>query len=50
METLSITEVCRRERIDEWSNMVEPLFSKAVWEAMKAASAAQRAATGTGPE
>ncbi len=38
------------DHIDEWSHIVEPPFSKAVWDAIVAASAAQRVGTGSAPE
>lgn len=38
------------DHIDDWSGIVEPPFSKAVYEAITAASAAQRVGTGSCPE
>jgi MerR family transcriptional regulator, thiopeptide resistance regulator len=38
------------DHIDEWSDIVDPPFSKAVYEAITAASAAQRVGTGSAPE
>lgn len=38
------------DHIDEWSDTVEPPFSKAVYDAIMAAEAAQRVGTGSAPE